>query len=103
MTERTNAPAGLQAQRTQLAWARTSLSFGAATALLARTDFGVVLRCIVLVFAFAGTVAVWLAGRARQREFAANSTPTVAATWSIAVPAFLTVALGIACAVVVAG
>src|SRR6185312_14940771 len=79
MTTRTSAPAGLQAQRTQLAWARTSLSFGAATALLARTDFDVVLRAVVLVFAFAGTVAVWLAGRARQREFAANSVPRAAA------------------------
>jgi hypothetical protein len=101
LSDRAPAPAGLQAQRTQLAWARTSLSFGAATALVARTDFGVVLRCIVLVLAAGGTVAVWLAGRARQREFAANSTPAIAATWSIAVPAFLTVALGIGCAAVV--
>jgi uncharacterized membrane protein YidH (DUF202 family) len=101
MTDAAPPVAGLQAERTQLAWARTSLSFGAATALLARTDFGVVARCVVLVLAAAGTTAVWLAGRARQREFAAGPQPQVAKTWTVAVPALLTLALGFASAAIV--
>lgn len=101
MTSETTAPAGLQAQRTELAWARTSLAFGATTALLARTEVGVVARCVVLVLAVAGTTAVWLAGQSRQRHFAANADPNVAATWSIAVSAFLTLCLGLACAAIV--
>ena len=93
--------AGLQAERTQLAWARTSLSFGAVTALLAHTDFGVVMRCVVLALATLGTTAVWLAGRTRQRHFAAHSQPSAARAWAIAVPAYLTLALGLACTAVV--
>jgi uncharacterized membrane protein YidH (DUF202 family) len=101
VTDTTRPVPGLQAERTQLAWARTSLSFGAASGLLARSDFGVVARCIVLVLAAAGTIAVWLAGRARQREFAAHRQPLVAKTWTVAVTAFLTLALGLASTAIV--
>lgn len=101
MTDAAPPAAGLQAERTQLAWARTSLAFGAITALLARSDFGGVARCIVLVLAVAGTTAVWLARRTRQREFASRACPRAAKRCTVALPAFFTLTLGLASVAIV--
>lgn len=89
-------------ERTRLAWIRTSLSFAVTTALIARSDFGIVGRSVVLALAASGTVVAWLAGHVRQREFAAGGQPRAAVSWIIAAPAGLTCVLGIACAVVMA-
>ena len=93
-------PPGLQPQRTQLAWTRTALSFGAITALLAHADTGAVARVLLLVLAVAGTCAFYVSGRMRQRDFANSTEPAAAAAWMIAVPTALTAALGIVSAIV---
>jgi uncharacterized membrane protein YidH (DUF202 family) len=60
---------GLQSQRTELAWLRTTLSAWAVTAIAARVNF------LVGMFAVAGPVAVTLIAHARRQRLRKERLP----------------------------
>lgn len=95
------SPPGLQPERTQLAWTRTALSFGAITALMTHSDAIPVARWLLVALAIAGTTAVYVSGRFRQRHFATAAETRRAENWIIALPALLTCALGVISAVII--
>jgi uncharacterized membrane protein YidH (DUF202 family) len=64
---------GLQSQRTELAWLRTTLSAWAVTAILTRVNF------LVGMFAIAGPVAVTLIAHARRRRLREERLPSTLA------------------------
>jgi len=84
--------AGLQSQRTELAWLRTTLSAGGATAIAARGAFPVAL------LALAGPVAVTLVAHARRRRLAEEGVPP-ALTAAQAMPVAAACVLGALAAV----
>jgi uncharacterized membrane protein YidH (DUF202 family) len=94
-------PPGLQPERTQLAWTRTALSFGAITALMSHSDAGPVARGFLVALGVAGTAAVYVSGRYRQRHFAGAGDTRAAENWIIMVPALLTCALGVISALLI--
>jgi lysylphosphatidylglycerol synthetase-like protein (DUF2156 family) len=81
--------AGLQSQRTELAWLRTMLSSWALAVLTARTAFP------VGVIAVTGPVAVTVIAHRRRRRLAAEGTPPSLAPATAVLLALACVLLGV--------
>ncbi|TQL69099.1 uncharacterized protein DUF202 [Nocardioides albertanoniae] len=86
---------GAAAERTELAWQRTSLSVATAAAVLARLSFDRTGVAGVVVLAAASVLSLWVfaASRRRRRPIESRTTDDVAERQSGRATAFLSVAI----------